>query len=42
MPKFLSDSEMDRITEFAKTPVYKRTPEQLMPDAPDDEDDVES
>lgn len=39
MPQYISDSEMDRITEFANTPVYKRTPEQLMPDQSDEKEE---
>lgn len=39
MPKWLSDSEQERIAEFAATPKYKRDPEMLSPD--DDEDDDE-
>jgi hypothetical protein len=32
MPEHISDGDMDRITEFANTPVYKRRPEQLLPE----------
>jgi hypothetical protein len=32
MVEFLSDTEMERISEFAATPKYERTPEQLLPD----------
>ncbi len=39
MPKWLSESERERIAEFAATPKYKRDPEMLAPD--DDEEDDE-
>lgn len=32
MPQHLSEAEMERIREFAQTPVFKREPEQLLPD----------
>jgi hypothetical protein len=28
----LTDSEWERITEFARTPMHERTPEQLVPE----------
>lgn len=31
MTEFLSEHDLDRIAEFASTPAYERTPEQLMP-----------
>ena len=31
MPEHLSDSELERMKEFAETPAYKREPEQLLP-----------
>lgn len=31
MPEHISEKELQRMQEFAKTPVYKREPEQLMP-----------
>jgi hypothetical protein len=31
----LTDSELERIAEFATTPKYKRTPDQLVPDDED-------
>jgi len=31
VPEYLSDSELERIAEFAKKPAYKREPEQLLP-----------
>jgi hypothetical protein len=31
MPEHLSDKELERMKEFAQTPVYERTPEQLLP-----------
>ncbi len=39
MPKWLSESERERIAEFAATPKYERDPEMLSPD--DDEEDAE-
>lgn len=33
MDAFLTESDMERITEFASTPKYRRTPEMLQPDA---------
>lgn len=33
MPEHLSDTEMERIREFANTPVFKRDPEQLVPES---------
>jgi len=32
MSEHISENEMQRIREFADTPVFKREPEQLMPD----------
>lgn len=32
MPEHISERDMERITEFANTPVYKRRPEQLLPE----------
>jgi len=31
MPEHLSENELERMKEFAKTPVYEREPEQLLP-----------
>ncbi len=31
MPEHLSESELERMAEFAQTPVYEREPEQLLP-----------
>lgn len=31
MPEHLSQSEIDRISEFVSTPKYERTPEMLVP-----------
>lgn len=31
MGDHLSDNELERISEFANTPKYKRSPEQLLP-----------
>jgi hypothetical protein len=39
MPEFISESEMERIAEFAKTPVYMRKPEQLMPEQSADDEE---
>lgn len=33
MTEHLSETEMERIREFANTPVFKREPEQLVPDS---------
>ena len=32
MTRYLSETEMERIKEFANTPEYRRSPEQLLPD----------
>lgn len=32
MTEFLSESDLDRIAEFASTPEYDRDPELLVPD----------
>lgn len=37
MVEHISEREMERIAEFAETPVYERTPEQLMPEAGSEE-----
>lgn len=37
MAQHISEREMERIAEFAETPVYERTPEQLMPDSESDD-----
>lgn len=39
MPEFISESDMERIAEFAKTPVYMRKPEQLIPEQQRNDDD---
>lgn len=39
MPKFISESDMERMAEFAKTPVYMRKPEQLIPEQKADADE---
>ncbi len=39
MPEHISDSEMERIAEFATTPMYKRSPDQLLPDGAADDDE---
>jgi len=31
MPEHLSETELERMKEFAETPAYKREPEQLLP-----------
>lgn len=33
MPEHITDSEMERIEAFAKTPAFRREPEQLLPDS---------
>lgn len=35
MERSLTESDMERITEFASTPKYKREPEMLLPTADD-------
>jgi len=37
MVEHISEREMERIAEFAETPVYERTPEQLMPESGSEE-----
>lgn len=37
MPRRLTDSERERITEFAETPMHERTPEQLVPEQTEEE-----
>lgn len=32
MPRHITDQELERMAEFAKTPTYLRKPEQLLPD----------
>lgn len=31
MPEHLSEDDLERLSKFAETPAYERTPEQLMP-----------
>lgn len=33
MFEHISDDDMERITEFANTPAYARSPEQLLPES---------
>lgn len=33
MTEHITDTEMERIREFANTPVFRRDPEQLVPDS---------
>lgn len=33
MPQHITDTEMERIEEFANTPVFRREPEQLLPES---------
>jgi len=33
MLEHITDSDMERIKEFVNTPVYRRDPEQLVPDS---------
>jgi hypothetical protein len=37
MPEHLSESELKRIEQFAKTPAYEREPEQLLPNETSDD-----
>ena len=39
MPEHITEREMELMAEFAATPMYKRTPEQLIPDRAGDGDD---
>lgn len=39
MPKWLSESERERIAQFAATPKYERDPEMLAPDDDEEEDE---
>jgi hypothetical protein len=32
MSEFISERERERMAEFARTPAYKRDPEQLLPE----------
>jgi hypothetical protein len=38
MPEHLTASELERIVEFAQTPQYERSPDQLLPAASPSED----
>jgi hypothetical protein len=38
MPSHISEEDKRLMAEFANTPAYARTPEQLIPDAVDDGD----
>ncbi|WP_267902795.1 hypothetical protein [Halovenus carboxidivorans] len=33
MPQHITEAEMERIEKFANTPVFRREPEQLLPDS---------
>jgi len=33
MVQHLSENELERISEFAETPTYRRSPEQLLPES---------
>jgi len=35
MPEHITESELERMTGFANTPTYLRTPEQLLPEDAD-------
>lgn len=39
MTQWLSDSDRERIQEFAKTPKYERSPEMLAPESGEDDTD---
>lgn len=39
MPEHISESDRERIADFAETPAYKREPEQLLPEDVDLDDD---
>lgn len=36
MSDWLTDEEMDRISQFVETPAYERHPEMLIPNSDDD------
>lgn len=36
MPEWLTEEEIERISDFANTPGYERTPEMLQPEEDDD------
>lgn len=36
----LTDSEWQRITEFAETPMHERTPDQLIPEEAEETDET--
>lgn len=36
----LTDSEWQRITEFAQTPMHERTPDQLVPEESEESEDT--
>jgi hypothetical protein len=42
MASRLTDDEWQRIAEFANTPVYERSPEQLMPGDVEVEEDIDT
>lgn len=35
MPEHITENELERMVEFANTPTYLRTPEQLLPEDAD-------
>lgn len=39
MAEHITEREMELIDEFANTPMYKRSPEQLIPDGQGDDED---
>jgi hypothetical protein len=38
MPEHITEREMELMAEFADTPMYKRSPEQLIPEGTDGDD----
>lgn len=37
MPKWISDSDLERIKRFAESPMYQRSPEMLLPEGENEE-----
>ncbi len=35
MPEHITETDMERIREFANTPTFRREPDQLVPDSDD-------
>lgn len=39
MYEHLTEDELERMSAFTETPTYERTPEQLLPESPDADDE---